>query len=355
MADNINPENAILTNLVFGISNIKAQMEAIEAMANKTALTVQEAFAKTQLNAGTGATDTVAKAGKVTALQQSKIEAVRKESEAKQTAMLAESAAKQDAIVNASTNAQVLAREKADAAIITSAAKTQAEVEAIQARASISTAKAGVYDARSSAISAESTAAIEAQNAKTLATVEKTEAQKGVIVAKGEAEVSSIRAKETLTQQKIIKESSAVQLATVKKQVEQEKLLYMQSRRAAFEQKPQGMAGLMERRLSWLGTGALVMGGLAGVGEIASTIKDVEFGMTTIARVTEDVNFNFKGMRDELQQLGVTYGDVWADVSDIAIRWAQAGYDQAETLELTKDSLLALNTAELNSEQAWAA
>ena len=257
MADNINPENAVLTNLVFGIGNIKAQMETIEAMANKTALTVQEAFAKTQITTGI-ANDTVAK---TTALQQAKVQAVLQESEAK----------------------------------------------------------------------------------------------KASITALGEAKITSEMAKEELTRQKIVKESTAVQLAAVQKQVEQERLLYMQSRRAAFEQKPQGMAGLMERRLSWLGTGALVMGGMAGVGEVVSTINQVEAGMTTIARVTEDVNFNFKGMRDELQQLGVTYGDVWADVSDIAIRWAQAGYDQAETLELTKDSLLALNTAELNSEQAWAA
>jgi hypothetical protein len=78
-------------------------------------------------------------------------------------------------------------------------------------------------------------------------------------------------------------------------------------------------------------------------------------GMTTIARITEDVNFNFKEMRDSLQGLGVEYGMGWENVSDIAIRWSQAGYNTAETLELTKASLLALNTAELNATQAWAA
>ena len=189
----------------------------------------------------------------------------------------------------------------------------------------------------------------------TIQAITKGETQKVAAVTKGEAQISAIQAKEALARQQIVQKEAATRLATIRQQVEQERLLYMQSRRAAFEQKPQGMAGLMERRLSWLGTGALVMGGMAGVGEVVSTINQVEAGMTTIARVTEDVNFNFNQMRDELQQLGVTYGDTWGDVSDIAIRWAQAGYDQAETLELTKDSLLALNTAELNSEQAWAA
>jgi len=178
------------------------------------------------------------------------------------------------------------------------------------------------------------------------------EAKKAAIVAEGEAKISAIQAKESLTRQAIAQKEAQAQLAIARQQVEQEKLLYMQSRRAAFEQKPQGFAGLMERRASWLVTGGLVMGGIAGLAGTISTIKDVEMGMTTIARVTEDAAFSFKGMRDELQQLGITYGDTWEDVSDIAIRWAQAGYDMADTLELTKSSLLALNTAELNSEQA---
>lgn len=181
------------------------------------------------------------------------------------------------------------------------------------------------------------------------------EVSKARIVAEGEAKISAIQAKEALTRQAIAQKEAATQIAITKQQVDQEKLLYMQSRRAAFDMQPQGFAGLMERRASWLVTGGLVMGGLAGLAGTVSTIKDVEMGMTTIARVTEDATFNFKGMRDELQQLGVTYGDTWADVSDIAIKWAQAGYDMAETTELTKASLLALNTAELSSEQACAA
>jgi len=189
----------------------------------------------------------------------------------------------------------------------------------------------------------------------TIQAITKGETQKVAAVTKGEAQISAIQAKEALARQQIVQKEAATRLATIRQQVEQEKLLYMQSRRAAFESKPTGLAGLMERRVSWLGTGALVMGGMSGIYEVLSTIKDVEMGMTTIARVTEDVTFNFKGMRGELQQLGVTYGDTWGDVSDIAIRWAQAGYNQADTIELTKDSLLALNTAELNSEQACAA
>ena len=115
------------------------------------------------------------------------------------------------------------------------------------------------------------------------------------------------------------------------------------------------LGSMAERRISWFVTGSAVFGSLAALKEIATTIKDVEMGMTTIARITEDVNFNFEEMRDSLQGLGVEYGMTWENTSDIAIKWAQAGYNTAETLELTKASLLALNTAELNATQAWAA
>ena len=115
------------------------------------------------------------------------------------------------------------------------------------------------------------------------------------------------------------------------------------------------LGSMAERRISWFVTGSAVFGSLAALKEIASTIKDVEMGMTTIARITEDVNFNFEEMRNELQGLGVEYGMTWENTSDIAIKWAQAGYNTADTLELTKSSLLALNTAELNATQAWAA
>jgi TP901 family phage tail tape measure protein len=57
-------------------------------------------------------------------------------------------------------------------------------------------------------------------------------------------------------------------------------------------------------------------------------------------------------MRDSILQLGVDYGTVFANVQDISLRWTQAGYNVADTLELTKTSLLAMNTAELDAEKS---
>lgn len=106
------------------------------------------------------------------------------------------------------------------------------------------------------------------------------------------------------------------------------------------------------RRAQWFLSGTLFYGTLNAAKEAVQTISDVEMGMTQIARITEDVNFNFEGMRDKLLDLGVEYGATFDKVQDIALRWAQAGYNMNDTIELTRSSLLALNTAELNAEQA---
>jgi hypothetical protein len=108
----------------------------------------------------------------------------------------------------------------------------------------------------------------------------------------------------------------------------------------------------MQRRVSWFVTGGLFYGGIAAGKETIKTISEVEMGVTQIARVMEDSAFVFKDYRNELLQLGVDYGQTFDKVQDIALRWAQAGYNVKDSLENTKTSLLALNTAELDASNA---
>ncbi len=108
----------------------------------------------------------------------------------------------------------------------------------------------------------------------------------------------------------------------------------------------------MQRRTSWFLTGTLFYGSIKAAKEAISTISDVEFGMTEIARVMEDSTFVFKDYRDQLLQLGIDYGQTFETVQNIAMRWAQSGYNVKDSLELTRTSLLALNTAELDAKYA---
>lgn len=107
-----------------------------------------------------------------------------------------------------------------------------------------------------------------------------------------------------------------------------------------------------QRRSSWFLTGTMFYGAINAAKETQETIKDVEMGMVEIARVMTDSSFVFKDYRDNLMQLGIEYGQTFENVQQIALRWAQSGYNVADSLELTKTSLLALNTAELDATQA---
>ncbi len=86
--------------------------------------------------------------------------------------------------------------------------------------------------------------------------------------------------------------------------------------------------------------------------EATQTIKEVEMGMVELARIMDDPAFNFEQYRENLFQLGVDYGQTFENVHDIALRWAQAGYNVADSLRLTETALLALNTAELDAANA---
>ncbi|MSU01929.1 phage tail tape measure protein [Tissierella pigra] len=108
----------------------------------------------------------------------------------------------------------------------------------------------------------------------------------------------------------------------------------------------------MQRRVSWFATGGVFYGMTNAAKEATQTIKEVEMGMVEIARVMTDSSFVFDEYRDNLFKLGVDYGQTFTNVQSVALRWAQSGYNVADSLELTKTSLLALNTAELDATQA---
>ncbi len=107
-----------------------------------------------------------------------------------------------------------------------------------------------------------------------------------------------------------------------------------------------------ERRISWFVAGVGFYGFIRAMRQAVDTMRQVEMDMIVIQRTTNDVTFNFKQMRDELQLLGMQYGHTWETVSDIALRWTQAGCDMADTLEMTRVGLLALNVAEMDVQMA---
>lgn len=79
-------------------------------------------------------------------------------------------------------------------------------------------------------------------------------------------------------------------------------------------------------------------------------VKSTEDSMTDISRVLNLTSSQAENMRSQMFGLGQEFGRSFDDVSAVTLRFAQAGYDMQDSIELSKSALLALNTAELDVE-----
>ncbi|MGN1303776.1 MAG: phage tail tape measure protein [Oscillospiraceae bacterium] len=78
-------------------------------------------------------------------------------------------------------------------------------------------------------------------------------------------------------------------------------------------------------------------------------VKSTEDSMVEIGRVLDTTASETETLRGSLFELGNEYGRSFEDVSDVALRFAQAGYNMNDTISNTKALLLGMNTAELEA------
>ena len=79
-------------------------------------------------------------------------------------------------------------------------------------------------------------------------------------------------------------------------------------------------------------------------------VKSTEDSMVEIGRVLDTTASETETLRGSLFELGNEYGRSFEDVSDVALRFAQAGYDNInDVLSNTSAMLLAMNTAEIEA------
>ena len=86
-------------------------------------------------------------------------------------------------------------------------------------------------------------------------------------------------------------------------------------------------------------------------GQVYEVIKDTEYAVVEITRILKAQLDTHKYTQD-IYNIAIAYGATFEDAVSITKRFAQAGYDSAESLGLMKQALVALNTAELDAEQA---
>lgn len=85
--------------------------------------------------------------------------------------------------------------------------------------------------------------------------------------------------------------------------------------------------------------------------QIHSVVKQTEDAVVELRRVlNEDVSKS--AISKELYEIGYEFGRTFEEVSEVATKFAQAGKSWDETIALTRGTMLALNTAELDVTQS---
>lgn len=89
-----------------------------------------------------------------------------------------------------------------------------------------------------------------------------------------------------------------------------------------------------------------------GFFETIDIIKSTEDAVVDLQRVLNDDTIGQSKMSSELYDVAYEYGRTFDEVAEVSTQFAQAGYDWVDTMELTRGTMLALNTAELDVTQS---
>jgi hypothetical protein len=109
--------------------------------------------------------------------------------------------------------------------------------------------------------------------------------------------------------------------------------------------------GKLADKARWLAAFYLIQGLINGFKELISTVKETETSVVELQRVlSEDVTS--PEISSQLYDIAYEYGRTFDEVQESAVLFAQTGKSWNDVLTLTRGTMLALNTAELDVTQA---
>lgn len=150
-----------------------------------------------------------------------------------------------------------------------------------------------------------------------------------------------------LKEQGYVTESQEKQLENYKRQIKELGGYYQEAgaKGESFLQK-------IGDKAKWLGAFYVVNELKNGLIAAVETLKQTEDAVVSLQRVLNDNSVSQSAMSEELYNIAYEYGRSFSDVAEVSQQFAQAGYDWKDTIELTKGTMLALNTAELDVTQS---
>ena len=109
--------------------------------------------------------------------------------------------------------------------------------------------------------------------------------------------------------------------------------------------------GKLADKARWLAAFYLIQGIINGFKALVTTIKETETTVVELQRVLNE-NVSSDKISSELYAIASEYGRTFAEVQESAVLFAQTGKSWDDVLTLTRGTMLALNTAELDVTQA---
>lgn len=109
---------------------------------------------------------------------------------------------------------------------------------------------------------------------------------------------------------------------------------------------------MVANKAGWLGAFYVVNELKNAFFESLNIIKETEDAVVSLQRVLDDDTVSQSQMSDELYAIAKQYGRTFDEVAEVSQLFVQAGNNWTDTLELTKGTMLALNTAELDVTQS---
>lgn len=109
---------------------------------------------------------------------------------------------------------------------------------------------------------------------------------------------------------------------------------------------------MVANKAGWLGAFYVVNELKNAFFESLNIIKETEDAVVSLQRVLNDDTVSQSQMSDELYAIAKQYGRTFDEVAEVSQLFVQAGNNWTDTLELTKGTMLALNTAELDVTQS---
>ena len=121
-------------------------------------------------------------------------------------------------------------------------------------------------------------------------------------------------------------------------------------------EKTQGFVDTMLKTIAdkarWLASFYIVNSIIQSFGELGRTIKETEDAVIELQRVLNDKTLADTELSNKLYDIAFQYGRTFDEVQEVAVKFAQAGYEWNDVISLTKSTMLALNTAELDVTQS---